>query len=800
MLTEPDFLVREFPSPSGPHRPLALTAPEPGFDAARIGEDVARLAEAGYGGLVLDPALFSLGILGEEWFETVGRYVEACRLAGLYLWLLDGFTAGEALAAVLDEAVPGWRGSDLSVLRTEVQGGEHLTLAMTDRDSRRLMGVMARSLEGGETINLLSTVRDGQLRWEAPPGRWEICRFTAGAAQGPAEASFNWVDTNSVAAWLVIGFEQYRERLAEHLGRTLRGFFIFCPGWPRAGASWPLLTAGNPTFQDLAGLASGKTGSYYGRAAESLRQSYLGSIRDWCWRNRLRVAGYRLGGSPVTGALAALDLGGLPDLRPESAPDLDELAGLAGLARFHRQERVAHYLALTGEMLADRRAVSEAAAAGADLLLVRPPADQPGGERRVLNDFVARVTMAVAAGGPAEETVLVLKDEPGALAQLGRKVRELAALGVEALCLPAAESVSLGEVDAHNQAIDQTALAGSPLSALEICGLGLPDRFSARVRRAESWTVYTLFNLTAAAWRGPVEVKTEGPMEIWSPASGEQRAAALLDGGGTGRLALSVEPGEAVVVVAKKKGRQGLPPKSRLIQAHLALGRSWTFEAKGGNILPLDWVGGPPGVWTASFIVLSALRDLRLEEAPAEAEVLLNGAPIVPGEGGYRIAAGLTEGRNVLEIRNLHRSPQAKLRGDFICRGEAIMPSPSELSGPWTLNGYPYFNGPGLYRQTVRVPAELIRPGLQVWLEIAALAETAAVALNGRPAGFLAWPPYRLDLGPAENWQAGSNLLELEVRAPASRSAWSFKGLLGEVSLLFVETGQVDDLFAALGN
>ena len=789
LLTETDFLVREFPAPANPHRPLAIVAPRPDEDRAAVAVWVERLARRGFGGVVLDPARFGLGFLGEDWFNLVGLYVEACRLVGLFLWLLDGFTAGTPLGGIFDEALPGWRGQEITSLRVPVESQDRLDLTLAEPAGDRLLAVVARSAEEDRRppLNLLPYVSGGRLQWDPPAGRWEIVCLRAGRAQGSPAAAFRWSDAALVSSWLKMGFAAYHELFGPHLGRTIQGFFTYCPTWPLDGA-WPMLAPGDPSRQELAGLldAPDEAEAYFTRVAEALLRSYQAPLREWCWRHRLRLAGYRLGGLSIPGIMADFDLGGLPDLNPGTAPDLPELAGLAGLARYYRQERVACQVPLSGEAWHDRMSLGRLAAAGADLFLLRPQEEAPPDYELALNDYAARVAMAIAAGGAAEQAALVVGASPAALRAAGETALTLAAKGVEAICLPAAEAVSLDEV---NQGTAETAAAGSALT--------LPVRFPLRARKVENWTVHTLFNLGRERWRGPLDLPDHGTAEIWCPSTGEQRSAPALAERGILRLPLALEPGEAMTVVLRRPGTPNQSAPSQLIHAHLNLGRNWHFEAPGGNILPLLWREQAPGSWRAAFSVLAIPAQLYLADKPAECGVWLNGSLISPDEHGVPLHRQAVVGENILEIIGAREEPASRLVGHFVCRGTAVTVPPDEMAGPWTLNGYPHFAGPGVYRQSFEVPAEMVRPDLAAWLEISALADSAAVALNGEPVGFLPWPPYRLDLGPADRLKPGQNLLEIEVHAPAAKPAWAFKGLLGEVSLLIGEAAvEVKDPFA----
>ncbi|NLG83867.1 MAG: hypothetical protein GX493_04495, partial [Firmicutes bacterium] len=440
LLTEKDFFTREFPAPANHYRPLALLAPAPDEEKAAAASTVRSLMQRGYGGVVLDPRNFGTAFLGEAWFDLVGRYLEAARLNGLSLWVLDGFTLGEVLAELLDEAIPDWRGWELRRFTLRLEGPDRLHLALTDPEAR-ILGVLARSLDGeGPPVDLRSALVAGVLEWDPPAGEWELVYFRAVRRRGRAAECFAWTDGKALAAWREMTFEVYRRLFGAHFGRNFQGFFVYCPPWPEeeSRGKQPLYT-GDPRREDLMRLAAGEELSVAG-AAEAISHQYLLPLREWCWQHRLRLAGYRLGGKAWPALLGGLDIGGLPDLAPPAPPDPEELAGLAGLARGFRQERVASFLPLGDDPLRDRATLTSLVAAGADLFLVRPPAGLPPGWEQAFNDYAARLSLAVVAGGPAAERFFPLPVGPEGLREAGRRVLAFAGRGIEAGCrLPGKE-------------------------------------------------------------------------------------------------------------------------------------------------------------------------------------------------------------------------------------------------------------------------------------------------------------------------------------------------------------------------
>jgi hypothetical protein len=108
------------------------------------------------------------------------------------------------------------------------------------------------------------------------------------------------------------------------------------------------------------------------------------------------------------------------------------------------------------------------------------------------------------------------------------------------------------------------------------------------------------------------------------------------------------------------------------------------------------------------------------------------------------------------------------------------------VSGPWTLTfpanwgappsvqmqkltswtdsadaGVKYFSGTATYSKTVQVPAAWLRSGEHVWLDLGTVRDIAEVKVNGKGAGMVWAPPYRVDVTPG--LKPGANKLEIKV-------------------------------------
>jgi hypothetical protein len=122
---------------------------------------------------------------------------------------------------------------------------------------------------------------------------------------------------------------------------------------------------------------------------------------------------------------------------------------------------------------------------------------------------------------------------------------------------------------------------------------------------------------------------------------------------------------------------------------------------------------------------------------------------------------------------------------------QRTVPAPVEtkltkLTGPWTLtfppkwdapasvqltkltswtdsavDGIKYFSGTATYSKTVQAPASWLRPGQHVWIDLGTVRDIAEVKVNGKSAGLVWAPPYRVDVTAA--LKPGANKLEIEV-------------------------------------
>jgi hypothetical protein len=82
----------------------------------------------------------------------------------------------------------------------------------------------------------------------------------------------------------------------------------------------------------------------------------------------------------------------------------------------------------------------------------------------------------------------------------------------------------------------------------------------------------------------------------------------------------------------------------------------------------------------------------------------------------------------------------------------------------WTLNADPgvkYFSGTAAYSNAVQASPSWFRPGQRIYLDLGKVRDIAEVEINGKPAGLVWAPPYRIDVTDA--LRPGANRLEVKV-------------------------------------
>jgi hypothetical protein len=100
----------------------------------------------------------------------------------------------------------------------------------------------------------------------------------------------------------------------------------------------------------------------------------------------------------------------------------------------------------------------------------------------------------------------------------------------------------------------------------------------------------------------------------------------------------------------------------------------------------------------------------------------------------------------------------------------------------WSENandGVKYFSGTTTYSKTIEIPETVLKPGVQLWLELGDVDDIAAVNINGKDLGIVWKTPFRIDVTDA--LVPGRNQIEIQVtnlwvnRLIGDQQPWALK-------------------------
>lgn len=342
---------------------------------------------------------------------------------------------------------------------------------------------------------------------------------------------------------------------------------------------------------------------------------------------------------------------------------------------------------------------------------------------------------------------------------------------------------------------------------------------------------FYLFANTARdqSFEATITLDTIGVPSIWNAETGAVVAMQSYDyDGERTTFDLNFEPCESYLISVTM-----LPMGEEIVELEreprygkvIELGETWEFSTDKPNALPISqWqfsMGNPAkrqyaGGWhcyTAEFDCEAELTVARLAvdglltekiwrgSTPVHTEIKLNGEVIGGFEPGTYIDHLIMEadvlphikrGRNTLQIWcNSQLAPAGSLEhpvyllGDFEVREQAgkmrIVPSAATIqTGDWTTQGYPFYSGIGVYRQTVKLP----RTTKRVFLRMDKPGDLAEVFVNGEFAAMLAWEPWAADI--TDLVKPGENEITIKV-ANAMANVFLMEpkasGILGSVEI-----------------
>jgi hypothetical protein len=281
------------------------------------------------------------------------------------------------------------------------------------------------------------------------------------------------------------------------------------------------------------------------------------------------------------------------------------------------------------------------------------------------------------------------------------------------------------------------------------------DRTTVRLNFDPTGSVFVIFRQPAGSGNHLVAVN-DGSAAESAPKLEIQRAVyGAADGTDgtdvTSTLSQAVQDGQLTIKVANDAfGGDPAPEHAKELRVDYTLDGQPAHEAKSeGEILSLPAESGSsrPLQWETSVAadgssLVKAWANGRAELHFADGKVLHAVAADVP-------APQDVTGQGTLNFPPNWGAPPSVTLDDLIS---------------WTdhpTDGVRYFSGTATYEKDIDIPADDLRAGRELWLDLGAVKNLATVSLNGKDLGILWKPPFRVNITSAA--KPGANHLTLQV-------------------------------------
>jgi hypothetical protein len=288
---------------------------------------IARLQRQGFGGVVCNVS-FQQYLESDAKWAAFQRAVHAAKQAGLALWLYDerGYPSGNAGGLVLRDH-PEWEARGLLAANQVFEAGP-VELAVPPGKPVLTAAFPLRNghLDLAGKVDLAPHVRDGQLRWQAPAGRWHVLAVTEDRlyegthAEGNLHQKMPYVNLlqpEPTARFLEVTHARYAAKLGPDLGKHFEATFTdepslmscFLKPMPWRPLPWAphlpmefqkrrgyaLETAILPSLLADAGPATAKHRyDFWLTVGELVSENFFGQIQTWCRRHNIPSGGHLL--------------------------------------------------------------------------------------------------------------------------------------------------------------------------------------------------------------------------------------------------------------------------------------------------------------------------------------------------------------------------------------------------------------------------------------------------------------------------------------------------------------------------
>jgi len=309
--------------------------------------------KCGYGGFGILPFgnAFKPTYLSDEYFQVYGVALKTAKELGMTMCLYDeyGFPSGSA-GATHGDGVPRFANKHpehtikrLDKLEQDVTGPADWSREIP---RGRVMSIVAMDMDSKERVDLTSTIKDGQVAWRVPEGKWKIMTFVCVVDGDP---NVDYLDPEAVACFVEMTHQQYYNRFKEHFGNTIDGTFHDEPTMYRAqGRIWT--GAYNEKFKakygfdpapyypalwyDIGPETQAARNYLFGFRTELYATAFPRVIQEWSTQHGIVATGHQDQEEVVNPVSVAGDL--MKCFKHQDIPGVDKIGGNRPAERFYK--------------------------------------------------------------------------------------------------------------------------------------------------------------------------------------------------------------------------------------------------------------------------------------------------------------------------------------------------------------------------------------------------------------------------------------------------------------------------------
>ena len=236
--------------------------------------------------------------LGEGWYRDLAVCLEAAKKRNLKMWIFDEkWWPSQGVGGKVRER---WAAKSLAAEAVDVNGP--LEVKLDGYASERYIAAVAGKvtadgkIDGGSLVDLAPSIKDGELSWSAPAGKWRIMKFShvqAPALKQSHQLSIDGASQDCVDWYIRRVYQPHYDRFKDDFGKTIVGFFYDEPetvgDWgtelnaalKRRGADWKKAYVAYK-FELAGDEQTAAKYAYLEAFADAWGRTLYGGLQRWC--------------------------------------------------------------------------------------------------------------------------------------------------------------------------------------------------------------------------------------------------------------------------------------------------------------------------------------------------------------------------------------------------------------------------------------------------------------------------------------------------------------------------------------